>query len=90
MGEDEQALVQPDGAALVLDLELPLAAAQRFRVGILGVPLSPACKPCKERLYCCINAMGMQQVIRIGRDEPHRMLGFEPDALVSYRAPEKE
>src|SRR5258707_6496858 len=32
----------------------------------------------------------MQQMIRIGRDEPHQMLGFEPDAFVPDRAPEKE
>jgi hypothetical protein len=34
--------------------------------------------------------MGMQQVIRISRDEPHQMPGFEPDALVPYRTPEEE
>ena len=30
IGEDEQALVQPNGAALVLDLEVPLAAVWRW------------------------------------------------------------
>ena len=90
IGEDEQALVQPDGAALVLDLEVPLAAAWRFGVGVHAVALSPACKPCKERLDGCIHAMGMQQMIRIGRDEPHQVLGFEPDAFVPDRAPEEE
>jgi hypothetical protein len=34
--------------------------------------------------------MGMQQMIRIAGDEPHQMFGFEPDALVPHRAPEKE
>jgi hypothetical protein len=90
IGEDEQALVQPHGAALVLDLEEPLAAARWFGVGVHGVPLAPAGKPGKERLYCCIHAMGMQQMIRIARDEPHQLLGFEPDAFVPYRAPEEE
>ena len=32
----------------------------------------------------------MEQLIRIGRDEPHEMLGFEPDAFVPDRAPEEE
>jgi len=90
IGEDEQALVQPHGTALVLDLEVPLAAARGFGVGVHGATLSPACKPCKERLDCCIDAMGMQQMIRIARDEPHQMLGFEPDAFVPHRAPEEE
>jgi len=82
--------VQPNGAALVLDLEVPLAAAWRFGVGIHAVPLSPARKSGKERLDGCIHGMGMQQMIRIGGDEPHEMPGFEPDALVPDRAPEEE
>jgi hypothetical protein len=34
--------------------------------------------------------MGMQQMIRIARDEPHQMPGFEPEAFVPDRAPEEE
>lgn len=90
IGEDEQALVQSHGAALVLDLEVPLAPARWFGAGVHAAPLSPAGKPCKKRLDGCIHAMGMQQMIGIGWDQPHQMPGFEPDALVPYRAPEEE
>ena len=34
--------------------------------------------------------MGIQQMIRIGRDESHQMPGFEPDAFVPDRAPEED
>src|SRR5947209_990940 len=90
IGEDEQALVQPNGVALVLDLEVPLAAARRFGVGVHAAALSPTRKPGEERLDGCIHGMGMQQMIRISRNESHQMPGFEPDAFVPYRAPEED
>ena len=90
IGEDEQVLLQTDGAALVLDFEVPLAAAWRSGVGVRLAAFSPAGKPGKEGLDGCIHAMGMQQMIRIGREEPHQMPGFEPEAFVPDGAPEED
>ena len=64
--------------------------ARRPGGGVRLAPFSPAGKSCKERLDGCIHGVGMEQLIRIGRNEPHEMLGFEPEAFVPDRAPEEE
>src|SRR5215467_9701250 len=40
-------------------------------IGITLAPLSPTRQSCKKGLHCRINTMSMQQVIGIGRNEPH-------------------
>jgi hypothetical protein len=90
IGEDEQRVFECDGAGFVLDAEIALAVARGTGGGVRLASSSPAGKPCKERLDGCIHGVGMQQLLRVGRDEPHEMLGLEPEALVPDCAPEEE
>ncbi len=82
--------MQPDGAGFVLNAEIPLAVARGSGGGVRLASFSPAGKSCKERLDGCIHGVGMEQLIRIGSNEPHEMAGFEPEAFVPDRAPEEE
>ena len=79
--------MQPDGAGFVLNAEIPLAVARRLGGRVRLAPFPPAGKCCKERLDGCIHGVGMQQLIRIGRNEPHEVPWFEPEAFVLGRSP---
>ena len=73
IGEDEQRVFECDGAGFVLNAEIPLAVARGTGGGVRLASFSPAGKPCKERLDGCIHGVGMQQLLRVGRDEPHEI-----------------
>ena len=90
VGKDKEAVLEADGARLVLDLEMPLAAVRRSGVPV-GLPEFSPGRECREkRLDRGIDGMGVQEAAAIFGDEAHERFRLEPDPLVAHRTPEED
>src|SRR5260370_27832987 len=68
-------------------MKVPLAPPWWVCGGIGLAPFPPTRQRGKEGLHTRIAGMGVQL---LAGEEPHQVLGFQPDALVADRAPEED
>ena len=86
IGETKFAIFEQHRRPFVLDQEVQLASPWRFDIGITCLfAFPPTRKTGKEGLYTGISRMSMEF---LGGVPTHEMLGFQPDALMSYCSPE--